>query len=225
MRVARPWALELEYTRDMMLTLLLRPSPRWPASVLLIGLGAASLPKYLYRNLPHAALTVVEIDAAVVDAAAQYFKLPEDPRRLAIEIADGHDYVTASERRYDLIVVDGYDAKCRVGMLDTLPFYYACRARLTDSGLLVTNFLNRHRGLGGSLKRMDGAFDSRVCALPACSSGNIIALAATGSEIDVSLAQLKSGALALKRDTGLNLLPVVARIARLQAGISDRFVL
>ncbi|MET0683529.1 MAG: fused MFS/spermidine synthase [Casimicrobiaceae bacterium] len=225
MRVARPWALELEYTRDMMLALLLRPSPRWPASALLIGLGAASLPKYLYRNRPRAALTVVEIDAAVVDAAAQYFKLPEDPRRLAIEIADGHDYVTATDRRYDLIVVDGYDAKCRVGMLDTLPFYCACRARLSDSGLLVTNFLNRHRGLGGSLKRMDGAFGSRVCALPACSSGNIIALAATGSAIEVSLAQLKSGALALKRDTGLNLLPIVARIARLQAGISDRFVL
>ena len=177
-----------------------------------------SLPKYLYRNRPRAALTVVEIDAAVVRCRAQYFKLPEDPRRLAIEIADGHDYVSATDRRYDLIVVDGYDAKCRVGMLDTLPFYCACRARLTDAGLLVTNFLNRHRGLGGSLKRMDGAFGSRVCALPACSSGNIIALAATGSAIEVSLAQLKSGALALKRDTGLNLLPIVARIARLQAG-------
>src|SRR5437762_4877545 len=113
MRVARPWALELEYTRDMMLALLLRPSPRWPASVLLIGLGAASLPKYLYRNRPHAALTVVEIDAAVVDAATQYFKLPEDPRRLAIEIADGHDYVTATDRRYDLVVVDGYRSEER----------------------------------------------------------------------------------------------------------------
>ena len=225
MRVARPWALELEYTRDMMLALLLRPSPRWPASVLLIGLGAASLPKYLYRNRPRAALTVVEIDAAVVDAAAQYFKLPEDPRRLAIEIADGHDYVTATDRRYDLIVVDGYDAKCRVGMLDTLPFYCACRARLTDSGLLVTNFLNRHRGLAGSMKRLDEAFDARVCALPACSSGNIIALAASGSPIDVPLAHMKTGALALKHDTGLNLLPLVARIARLQAGPSERFVL
>ena len=26
MRIARPWALELEYTRDMMLALLLRPA-------------------------------------------------------------------------------------------------------------------------------------------------------------------------------------------------------
>ena len=36
---------------------------------------------------------------------------------------------------------------------------------------------------------------------------------------------MKSGALRLKRDTGLNLLPTVARIARLQRGLSDRFAL
>jgi len=225
MRIARPWALELEYTRDMMLALLLRPARRWPRSVLLIGLGAASLPKFLYRNLPRAALTVVEIDAAVVNVALQFFKLPDDPQRLAIEIADGHDFVAATDRRFDLILVDGYDAKCRVGMLDTLPFYCNCRARLTERGLLVTNFLNRHRGLAASLKRMDDAFEARACALPACSSGNIIALAATGAPVDVSLAELKSGALLLKRDTGLNLLPMVARVARLQSGISDRFAL
>ena len=111
MRIARPWALELEYTRDMMLALLLRPAPRWPRSVLLIGLGAASLPKFLYRHRPQAALTVVEIEPAVVRVATQSFRLPDDPRRLAIEIADGHDYVAATDRRFDLILVDGYDAK------------------------------------------------------------------------------------------------------------------
>ncbi len=225
MRVARPWALELEYTRDMMLALLLRTAPRWPKSVLLIGLGAASLPKFLYRNRPGAALTIVEIEPDVVTAATQFFKLPLDPRRLEIAIADGHDYVGATDRRFDLIVVDGYDAKCRVGKLDTLPFYRRCRARLSERGILVTNFLNRHRGLEASLGRMDDAFGARTCALPACSSGNIIAVAAAGLPIDLSLAELKSGALVLRRDTGLNLLPMVSRLARLQAGNSDRFAL
>ncbi len=50
MRVARPYALELEYTREMMLPLLFRPAARWPHRVLLIGLGAASLTKFLYRR-------------------------------------------------------------------------------------------------------------------------------------------------------------------------------
>jgi spermidine synthase len=133
--------------------------------------------------------------------------------------------VASTRRRFDLIVVDGFDAKCNVGMLDTTPFYSACRGRLTDEGLFVTNFLNRRRGLAAGLRRMDAAFDERTCVLPECSSGNVIALAAAGRPVDVSLTELKAGALAMKRDTGLNLSPLVARLAKLQAGISERFQL
>jgi spermidine synthase len=225
MRVARPWSLELEYTRDMMLALLLRPAPDWPRSVLLIGLGAASLTKFLYRNRPRSVLTVVEIEAAVVNAAMQFFKLPDDARRLAIVIGDGHDYMAATDREFDLILVDGYDAKSRVGMLDSLPFYCNCRARLSERGVLATNFLNARRGLAASLERMSEAFADRAFALPHCPSGNVIALAATGEPIDLSLADLASGARRLQRDTGLNLLPTLSRLARTQVGDGDRFQL
>jgi spermidine synthase len=223
MRVARPWALELEYTRDMMMALLLRPAQRWPRTVLLIGLGAASLTKFLYRNRPRSLLTVVEIEAAVVGAAVQFFKLPDDARRLTIEIGDGHDYVAATTREFDLILVDGYDARSRVGMLDTLPFYCNCRARLSARGVLATNFLNGRRGLAASLQRMSEAFGDRAFALPHCASGNVIALAATGEPVDLSLAELGSGARRLQRDTGLNLLPTIARLAQTQIGPSHRF--
>ncbi|MEO8304912.1 MAG: fused MFS/spermidine synthase [Betaproteobacteria bacterium] len=225
MRIARPWSLELEYTRDMMMALLLRPVPKWPKSVLLIGLGAASMTKYLYRHRPRAALTVVEIDAAVVSAAAQFFRLPEDPRRLRIEIGDGHDFVAASDREFDLILVDGYDAKSRVGMLDTVPFYLNCRARLTDRGVLATNFLNSRRGLASSLERIGDAFSQRAFALPHCASGNIIALAASGEPIALSFDEMTSAARRLKRDTGLNLLPTLARLQETQIAGSDRFLL
>ena len=36
MRVARPWSLELDYTREMMAALLLRPGDDWPARALII---------------------------------------------------------------------------------------------------------------------------------------------------------------------------------------------
>ena len=107
-------------------------------------------------------------------------------------------------------------------MLDTVPFYCNCRARLSDQGVLATNFLNGSRGLTASLDRVSAAFSDRAFALPHCTSGNIIALAATGEPIDVSLAGLASGARRLKRDTGLNLLPTVARLARTQVGGCDR---
>ena len=148
MRIARPWALELDYTREMMASLLLRPEPEWPRSVLLIGLGAASLTKFLYRHRPQARLTVVEIEPAVVAAAQQFFRLPDDPKRLKLEIADGVEWLAASDETFDLILVDGFDADARAGALDTLPFYRACRAHLNGHGLLAVNLLGRNRGFG-----------------------------------------------------------------------------
>src|SRR5512145_2160926 len=76
MRIARPWSLELAYTREMMAGLLLRPAGQWPRHALLIGLGAGSLAKFIYRNLPNCRITVVEINPQVEFIARQYFKLP-----------------------------------------------------------------------------------------------------------------------------------------------------
>ena len=225
MRVARPWSLELEYTRDMMMALLLRPATRWPKAVLLIGLGAASLTKFLYRNRPRSMLTVVEIDAAVVRAAAQFFKLPVDPRRIAIEIGDGNDFVAATDREFDLILVDGFDAKSRIGKLDTLEFYRNCSTRLTGRGMLVANFLNARRGLSQSLERMSEGFGGRAFALPHCASGNVIALAASGAPIDFALREMRESARRLRRETGLNLFPTLARLEQTQVAGSDRFAL
>src|SRR5487761_2686622 len=110
MRIARPWNLELEYTKEMMASLLLREDSHFPRNVLLIGLGAASLTKFLYRNYPLAKLTVVEIEPDVVAAAKHFFKLPEDPLRLKMVIEDGAEFIVNSTRTYDLILVDGFDA-------------------------------------------------------------------------------------------------------------------
>jgi spermidine synthase len=223
MRIGRPYALELEYTRDMMLPLLLREPRRWPRSVLLIGLGAASLTKFLHRHRPDAMLTVVEIASEVVAAATTYFRLPVDPARLTIEIGDGCDYVAASRRRFDLVLVDGYDAKGRTGMLDTLPFYCNAYARLSDRGVLAVNLLSRSRGVSASLERARQAFADRAVALPQCASGNAVVLGAAGEPITTTIEELRVAARALKAATGLNLLPTIARVAAAQTG--ERFEL
>lgn len=216
MRVARPWALELDYTREMMAALLLRPEPDWPRKALLIGLGAASLTKFLYRHRPKAKLTAVEIEPAVVAAARQYFKLPEDPRRLRIEIADGVEWLTASDETFDLILVDGFDADARAGGLDTLPFYRACRAHLGDAGLLSVNLLGRNRGFKASVERVRKAFDNRAMVFPSCDHGNAIVFAAAGEPVRTTLSELSLLTLALRQQTGLNLLPTLARLAQWQ---------
>ncbi|MDH4234926.1 MAG: fused MFS/spermidine synthase [Gallionella sp.] len=222
MRIARPWNLELEYTREMLASLLLRDMPR---KILLIGLGAASLTKFLYRHYPLAHLTVVEIEPGVVAAARQFFKLPEDPKRIHVVIGDGAEYMLNSNKKFDLILVDGFDQHARAGALDTLPFYQATRSRLSDDGVLAANLLGRNRGFKGSLARICEAFDDRALVFPSCESGNAITLAASGDPIEISFDDLKVSALALKEVTGLNLLPTLARLAQAGICLDNRLVL
>jgi spermidine synthase len=212
MRIARPWALELEYTREMMMPLVLQPKPGWPASVLQIGLGSASHTKFLHRYRPGARITVVEIEPAVVAAARQFFKLPEESARLRIEIGDGYEFVTSSARRFDLILVDGFDEKGRTGMLDTLPFYLQCRARLSARGMLAVNLVDRSRGVGASVARLREAFDERVWVLPPCEEANTVAIASAGRTLSLAPETLLAAAAALKAQSGLDLAPTVARL-------------
>ncbi|MDP2143053.1 MAG: fused MFS/spermidine synthase [Gallionella sp.] len=222
MRIARPWNLELEYTREMMASLLLRDAPR---KVLLIGLGAASLTRFLYRNYPQAHLTVVEIEPSVVAAARQFFKLPEDPKRLHLVIGDGAEYVLNSNKKFDLILVDGFDEKARTGALETLPFYQACRAHLSSDGILSVNMLTRSRGFKATAARIAEAFDDRALVFPSCESGNAVALAAGGDPIEITFEELKKQALALKAATGLNLQPTLTRLAQAKTCLNDTLVL
>ena len=211
MRIARPNALELEYTRDMMFPLLLRGG-RFPRSVLVVGLGAASVTRFLCRHRPRATQPIVEIEPAVVVAARAHFKLPAESARLAIAIGDASDYVQASGRTFDLILVDGYDAGGRTGRLDSLPFYGDCLARLSDRGLLAANLLTRNRGIKGSLDRVRVAFDGRALALPTCASGNVVIVAAAGDPVEVPGVELVRRARHLRLETKLDLTPTVRRL-------------
>jgi spermidine synthase len=220
MRIARPWSLELDYTREMMLPLLLRDA-EWPRRVLLIGLGSGSLTKFLWKHRPDAKLTVVEIDPRMEAVASMHFKLPHDPARIRIHVEDGADFVARTRQKFDLILVDGFDADARANALDTLPFYALCRTRLAREGLLCVNLLSRRRDFARSVAHIEVAFDEHAIAFPSCASGNAIALAGepsadVSSAIAVSPAltshELIERVLALKKTTGLDLAPTIARL-------------
>jgi len=216
MRIRRPVDLELAYTREMMAGLLMHEGwnagPEWPGRILLIGLGAGSLTKYCYWKLPYAQVTVVEINPVVWAAARQYFKLPPDDSRLTVEIADGVEFMLKDSASYDYILVDGYDKDAKVGLLDSLPFYQSCRERLSERGILSANMFGRSRKYEPSLKRLSEAFEHRALAFPSCDSGNVVAFAARGEHVEVSLADLRQRAAALKAATGLDLRPTVTRL-------------
>jgi spermidine synthase len=214
MRISRPWNLELEYTREMMASLLLRDAARWPRKILLIGLGAASLTKFLYRYRPLAHLTIVEIEPDVVAAARHFFKLPEDDKRIHLVIGCGAEYILGTDKKFDLILVDGFNEHAHPGELNSLPFYQACRSRLTDQGIMAVNLLGLCKGVLGGFAHIQSAFEGRALLFPSCESGNTIAFAAEGEQVSIDLDDLKENAGKLKEETGLNLQPTVTRLTQ-----------
>lgn len=210
MRIAQPYELALEYTREMMACLLMRDARCFPRRILLIGLGAGSQAKFLYRHCPQAHLTAVEISSRVVETARKHFELPGDTARLEIVVGDGYEYMQTTEQTFDLILVDGFNEHAHPGDLNTLPFYRACRTRLSELGLLAVNLIGLNHNYIGGFAHIETAFDHRAVLFPKCKSGNTIAFAATGEAVDVSLAELQNRARAFEARTGLALLPSVS---------------
>ena len=223
MRIARPWSLELPYTRDLLFSLLLSEPAQWPRRILQIGLGAASLTRFIHRHLPASRQTVVEINPQVEFVARQFFKLPDDPLRLQIEHGCGAEYLLAGGTDYDLLLVDGFDPAGRMGALATAPFLQAARARLSDDGLLAINLLGRDRNFGKLLVQLRESFSDRVLVLPACASGNVIALAHRRASRDTPFVELERRALALKAQTRLDLRPTLRALQDSCGGESLHF--
>lgn len=218
MRIARPYALELNYTREMMACLLFREPP-WPKRVLQVGLGAGSISKFWWRHFPHTQQTIIEINQAVVHMAAHAFKLPTDAARIEIVIDDGVAWMKAAPEKFDCIMVDGYDQHARFGALGTEDFYRDCRERLARDGVLVLNLFGRSRGYQKQLDALVCAFGGkleRILALPPVEGeggGNAIVLAAMRAwEVDAEA--MRRASAWVQTQTGLNLKATVARIEK-----------
>jgi len=195
MRIARPWQLELEYQKQMMLVALIIAEPQ---RILQLGLGAAALTKFCYRNLPAAHVTAVELSAEVIDTARQWFALPPDDSRLDVVEADAQDYLGELRRsdRADWLQVDLYDAAARGPVHDDVAFYRMCRRALQRPGVACFNLFGSR--FDPSFNAICTAFDDRVLAMPAVDEGNRIVFALTGSRIDEPMSAVVRRANALE---------------------------
>jgi spermidine synthase len=200
MRVDRPDALELSYTRAMMGFLLFVPPPR---RALLIGLGGGSLAKFIYRTMPETRLRVLEIKREVVEVAHQYFALPQQCTRLSVVIGDGAQLVRQAEEAEDLMLVDAYDGRSLAASLATEGFFRSARAALSPAGVLAMNLWSSDRAFDRNLQIIERAFEGRCLCLPAERPGNVIVFAFATSPIRLRWGELREHAAALQDRFGL----------------------
>ena len=193
MRLAKPQHIELEYAQQMMAWLLFLATPE---RIVQLGLGAAALTKFAHRYLRPAKVEAIELNPAVVVAARTMFELPYDDARLTVRELDAWDFVQdrANHGTIGALQIDVYDATARGPVLDSVAFYRAVRACLTEAGVVTVNLFGDHPSFVRNMKRLNEAFDGRVVALPEVHDGNRIAIAFSGPALDVSFAQLEARA-------------------------------
>jgi len=110
--------------------------------ILIIGGGDGGMAREALRHENVARVTMVEIDAGVVEFSRQYLpKLSngafEDPR-LDLVINDGAVFMRETERRFDVIIVDSTDPIGPGEVLFTDHFYGHAKRALNPGGILVT---------------------------------------------------------------------------------------
>ncbi|AOJ17248.1 spermidine synthase [Burkholderia vietnamiensis] len=173
MSLKDPVRLELGYTRVMMGFLLLQPAP---ARISMLGLGGGSLAKYCYRHLPGSAMEAVEINPQVI-ALRDVFRIPHDDARFTVVCADGADYVARPDVRADVILHDAFVADGTAGRCTGAEFLDACRARLSETGVLAINFMNDDPALPRHLEQLRAVFDDSYSLVPCGDDNNFIAFA------------------------------------------------
>jgi len=135
-----------------------------PDHVLLLGLGAGSVPSILRNELGLACpITAVEVDPTIINAAYRFFRLG---RVTALTVVQGDAIVQvhALRERYGLVVVDLFDDLDLAEGTDTMGFAHALRDRC--SGILCFNTVDYDAQSGArcdkvlvNLKRVFGSVD------------------------------------------------------------------
>ncbi|WP_233880780.1 spermidine synthase [Paraburkholderia flagellata] len=202
MRLSKPLHIELEYAQQMMAWLLFLATPE---RIVQLGLGAAALTKFAHRYLRPAKVEAIELNPAVVVAARTMFELPYDDTRLAVRELDAWDFVQdrANHGTIGALQIDVYDATARGPVLDSVAFYRAVRACLTDAGVATINLFGDHPSFVRNMKRLNEVFDGRVIALPEVHEGNRVALAFSGPALEVTYEALEKRARLLESKLGL----------------------
>jgi len=173
MRLDRPDSLDVEYTRTMMGFLLFNSKPD---TIAMIGLGGGSLAKFCYRNLPEAHITVVEINPHVI-ALRDEFHVPKDDKRFRVIEGDGAHFVRHAPKRYDVLLVDGFDYSGLPTRLSTQRFYDDCHQMLSPDGMMVVNLHAEHPDFALFIGRIERSFGANVLTVNVKREGNSIVFA------------------------------------------------
>lgn len=140
----KPEELVNTYTKYFHLGFLFSPNAK---DVLFVGGGGFSGPKNFLSTYSDVRIDVVEIDPDVISAARDYFNLPVDNgSRLMIYNDDARNFLSKTEKEYDLIILDAFSESYVPFHLMTLEYFQLLDKRLTSDGIIISNNIGSMTG-------------------------------------------------------------------------------
>ncbi|MDD8025308.1 MAG: polyamine aminopropyltransferase [Acidobacteriota bacterium] len=136
-------------------------------NVLIIGGGDCGVAREVLRHDSVRALTMVEIDKAVVDLCRRHIPsvmsgVFEDPR-FRLEFCDGAEFIRARKKAFDVIIIDSTDPIGPARSLFNTDFYRNVYEALKDGGIAIHQtgaLILQPYECPGSWRQMERIFDS-----------------------------------------------------------------
>ncbi|MEV6926759.1 fused MFS/spermidine synthase [Dactylosporangium sp. NPDC051485] len=159
--VEDPRRLDFEYMRRIASVLDAMAPPGAPLSVLHLGGGALTMPRYVAATRTGSSQRVVERDAALIDFVRRELPLPRGAD-IRVRAADAREAVESlAPGRFDLVVADVYAGARVPAHLTSLEFLTAAARLLRPGGLYVANLADGSglafaRGQAATLRRIYG---------------------------------------------------------------------
>lgn len=151
--IHEPYVLQHEYTRAILLVLLM--AKQSPLNITVIGIGGGTLISTFMHLLPDAKLVGVELRPQVLKIAHKYFQLEKSPR-FTTHISDGLEYLKNSNSlqapntqvtnaKTDILIADMYSEAGLDERQLTETFIQHAASRINQGGWLVLNYWLDHK--------------------------------------------------------------------------------
>ena len=173
MSLSSPQDLVLSYTGYMVLPLLLNKSLH---RILVIGIGSGSFVRFFQHHLKDCVIDAVDYSPHIIRLARGYFQLPEN-NRITVYCCDGYQFIKEHQHnRYDLILVDAFDAEGMAPTIYTEPFFALCAQCLARDGIISCNLWSNNTPLLQEIRWVLDGLLARCLYLPVHNRGNLVAL-------------------------------------------------
>jgi predicted membrane-bound spermidine synthase len=111
--------------------------PEAMREVLVVGLAGGTIARHMLEAFPEAHVDGVEIDGEVVEVGKKWFD-DADPRITPI-VMDGRVFLQATDKTYDLVMMDAYRQPYIPFHLVTVEFFQEVRAHMNEDAVLAVN--------------------------------------------------------------------------------------